>query len=542
MYFSFHVSSGEGILVDHDLDDEVSTDLAFEDYFVNTTDITLSLYPTKAFYNDHQTQHTRAALFDSLVIIFMISLSFLTYDSCVRKVFTAKQDLLEAKRRFMRFVSHEVRTPLNAVCMGLDVLHHDMTGRTCQPRSVGHLAEGYEATRGDLELLEDVQSNAQTAVDVLNDMLNYDKVEHREMRLERSVIPLWHFIDNSFNEFRLPATKKSIDLTRFCSSENFDTAGSESMDCDLEQGLSSSSSCLPCSARLTCLIGDAFRLRQVFRNLLSNAIKFTAENGVIHVHVSAIKSDASAEEYEAVQLVDNQEVHVRKCGFVRISVKDNGVGLTSDQLGRLFGEGVQFNANRLQNGQGSGLGLFITKDIVERHEGSLQATSEGIGRGATFVLELPLYHVHDSEFTTQLESFSSVLPDNSKPFSIHIARLHILIVEDVVSNRKLLRRILERQGHICEEAENGQVALDKVRHSDRPYDTILMDFEMPVMDGPTATQQIRELDSDVFIVGVTGNTLSEDVEYFKSCGADAVVAKPVQLYELESLWHKIAAS
>jgi len=119
-------------------------------------------------------------------------------------------------------------------------------------------------------------------------------------------------------------------------------------------------------------------------------------------------------------------------------------------------------------------------------------------------------------------------------------KLRILVVDDALSNRKLLCRLLESKGHDCDMAENGQVALERVRENmladEEPYDSILMDDEMPVMNGPTASGLIRELGCDVFIIGISGNVLSDDVQYFKSKGANAILPKPLQLPDLEDLF------
>ena len=121
-------------------------------------------------------------------------------------------------------------------------------------------------------------------------------------------------------------------------------------------------------------------------------------------------------------------------------------------------------------------------------------------------------------------------------------KLNILVVDDVQSNRKLLCRLLERSGHRTGNAENGAIALEMIKENiklsdgdDGRYNCILMDYEMPEMNGPTATHEIRKIGSDVFIVGITGNTLSDDVQFFKSKGANAVLPKPVRLDALEEL-------
>ena len=115
----------------------------------------------------------------------------------------------------------------------------------------------------------------------------------------------------------------------------------------------------------------------------------------------------------------------------------------------------------------------------------------------------------------------------------------ILVVDDAPMNRKLLTRLLLKRGHTVDMAEDGLQALEMVteeKKKGKRYDTILMDFQMPVMDGPTSAQEIRKIGCDSFIVGITGNVLPQDIEHFKNCGADGVLGKPFQVEELESMW------
>eukprot|EP01032_Pedospumella_encystans_P039155 gene39155-biopygen1631 len=139
------------------------------------------------------------------------------------------------------------------------------------------------------------------------------------------------------------------------------------------------------------VIGDSARLAQVMRNLISNALKFTPENGSIVIVVKRIEQGIPILDLnvppEAVHMLEQP-----RAGSIRISVTDSGVGLTADQLAQICSEGVQFNADELQAGKGSGLGLFITKGIVEQHGGTLTVTSAGLDHGTSFVIELPLFH------------------------------------------------------------------------------------------------------------------------------------------------------
>jgi len=187
------------------------------------------------------------------------------------------------------------------------------------------------------------------------------------------------------------------------------------------------------------------------------------------------------------------------------------------------------------------LGLYISKGIVSQHKGRLDVSSEGLSLGTTFTCTLPLYHLpmSDTPEPIPVESKSSTSSKAKSDSSTENHPLRILIVDDVATNRKLLSRLAARRGHFVDEASDGSDAVNKVRialDEGNTYDTILMDFEMPVMKGPEATKDIRLLGCDSFVVGVTGNVLEDDVAHFISCGANHVLPKPVKFAKLEDLW------
>jgi signal transduction histidine kinase/ActR/RegA family two-component response regulator len=513
----------------------VSTNLTWNDlHEMGAPMYKLSLYPTDDFVKSYSTSNPMNATVAALTIVLFISLLFLLYDYFVRREFLERHQLLEAKRRFIRFVSHEVRTPLNAVLMGLNIIEAEME-------------EGpQEESSERMQLLRDIQNNTESAVEVLNDVLLYDKMESA-LKLDMSMVPIWQVVERTLSEFKLPAARREVGLQA-----TYETSTTD-VECPYDSGLRvKSARNLPEDIRHLRVAGDASRLAQVLRNLLSNALKFTPEDGLImatasyHAGVmgeerSRVKWGGSTSDWvEKIELHNGTEVMASPRGHFRLVIQDTGVGMTGEQISRLFGEGVQFNAHELQAGKGSGLGLFIVKGLVEQHRGTLEATSEGLNKGSKFTLKLPLYHVPgmvSQEDEQSLASKDAIKSD--EPFLCDKG-LHLLVVDDALSNRKLLCRLLERQGHKCDMAENGQVALEMVREkmlsNEEPYDSILMDYEMPVMNGPTASSLIRQLGCDAFIVGITGNVLSDDVQYFKSKGANAILPKPVRLSDLENLF------
>jgi CheY-like chemotaxis protein len=229
-----------------------------------------------------------------------------------------------------------------------------------------------------------------------------------------------------------------------------------------------------------------------------------------------------------------------------IQVQDSGPGLSDVQQKSLFQEGVQFNPNDLQAGQGSGLGLWISREIMSQHGGSIGVESEGLGKGSTFTVTVPV--------------LLPVLSGRSRGSSRHFMRAHslsrdrseedslktpsrVLIVDDAVTSVKILSKLLTNAGMEITCAYNGSECLDKVNQCspDEPFDLIIMDFEMPIMNGPNATKTLRGAGHSMPIIGVTGNVLPEDKNHFIACGADGVLPKPLNLTTLLSMYADVAS-
>jgi CheY-like chemotaxis protein len=241
-----------------------------------------------------------------------------------------------------------------------------------------------------------------------------------------------------------------------------------------------------------------------------------------------------------------------RCGSLQIDIVDQGPGMDESEMARLFREGIQFNPNQLQAGQGSGLGLWISKGIIELHLGMLSAHSEGLGKGSTFSIEIPLLEASHSPSGSKDNNGSNVYislsqsPEAEIPPSPVVPPIdtlqRILIVDDTATNRKIVHRILKRDGFTdVDEAKDGQECVEMVscRPPSEPwYDLILMDYEMPRMNGPTATSRLRELGYSMPIIGVTGNILNADVTYFLESGANSVLPKPVVMKDLYEAYEK----
>lgn len=526
---------------------------------------TLTIYPTEELLNAFRTDAPRAVALGFLGAITACALLFFFYDLLMRYENHERLLILEMKRRFVRFISHEIRTPLNTVCMGLELLQGELrtmskgkkiktppetiiTGTSTHSNGIdvgSKNSKTKETVSEDVELwqtvVDDIHENAYVAVSILNDLLNYDKLETGTMKLELHPVFIWELIQRTYSQFRIQATNANLDLQL----ELHDSAPDHEKDVEA-----------PKYSRW-CIIGDDIRIAQVLRNIISNALKFTPPDGVVKIMT----------EYVPNGLPDAKRVHVdegdaskvdgenppERAGSIRIAIKDSGVGMTPAQIRVLFNEGVQFDANRLQHGGGSGLGLSIAKGIVEQHQGSIVVKSDGPGHGTTFLVEFPLYKLSEESLAKTMQADhvgvdrSSRNETESESSSEEQPR-RVLVAEDALSSRKMLIRLLERAGHKTVPAANGQVAVEEIRKDLNlqkedpqhiPIDTVLTDYEMPVLKGPDAAKQMRELGYEGIILGVTGNVLEEDVVFFKLHGADDVLAKPVRMECINAYWQAL---
>jgi signal transduction histidine kinase/DNA-binding NarL/FixJ family response regulator len=243
------------------------------------------------------------------------------------------------------------------------------------------------------------------------------------------------------------------------------------------------------------LLGDEDRLRQVLLNLLNNAVKFTAR-GRIDLRVIA-------------EATDGKGTHLR------LSVSDTGIGIPSDKRDRFFRRFSQVDGSINRDYGGSGLGLAISKALVERMSGTIGVESE-VNRGSTFWFDLDLPVVAEP----------AVAPSAPPVEGVRVGK-RLLLAEDVPLNQDLARAILERAGHTVDVVGDGAAAVEALRAS--AYDLVLMDVQMPGMDGITATRLIRELGgaaTRIPIVALTANVLPQQVSEFRAAGMDDHVGKP----------------
>jgi signal transduction histidine kinase/ActR/RegA family two-component response regulator len=307
---------------------------------------------------------------------------------------------------------------------------------------------------------------------ILNDILDFSRIEEGQLLLETRPFSIEELVESSASLFHVEAQRRQLDFI-----VNVNSPGG------------------------VRALGDPTRLKQVVNNLLSNAMKFTSQG---HVRL-----EVSCEPQSAQQ------------ALLQLRVSDTGIGMSAESLNKLFHRFQQGDDTIFRRFGGSGLGLAIVKGIVEAMGGSIAVDSQP-GVGTVFVVEVPL----------RLMSAASVAPraaDNEA-----LAPLQVLVVDDVAMNRELIVRMLQAGGHTVHEAADGQQALamaEKTR-----YDIILMDINMPVMDGLEAARLIRSrpgASCASTIIALTGHAFDNDIVNARAAGIDDHLAKPVVFGKLK---------
>lgn len=258
------------------------------------------------------------------------------------------------------------------------------------------------------------------------------------------------------------------------------------------------------------IIGDPGRLRQILLNLVSNAIKFTLEEGQITI---------------ALKVLDETENNIA----LRVSVKDSGIGIHEEQQKHIFNAFTQADGSITRQFGGTGLGLSISNQLVRLMGGKCLEIDSTPNIGSTFFFELIFekgeYITDQSDISDKLEELSKqkLKSDNETCYKI-------LLVEDNPTNIQLSSKLLQKRGHNVIVAENGKLALEKLEKEE--FDVILMDVQMPVLDGLEATKRIRESGNDICIIALTANAMKGDRERCLDAGMNDYISKPIKKEEL----------
>ncbi|MEZ5988844.1 MAG: ATP-binding protein [Planctomycetota bacterium] len=380
----------------------------------------------------------------------------------------------ELKSQFLANMSHEIRTPMNGILGFTELLLE------------GDLAPGPAA------MAQQVYHCAEHMLRIIDDILDLSKIEAHKLTLELLPADLRRIAREAVELLRPKASERNVEIRILVDDR------------------------VPRFLEM-----DPTRMRQVFLNLCGNAVKFT-ENGRVELRVKL--QDPGAKVPQAGERV-----------MLRIEIADDGIGIPEEAKDTLFDSFTQADGSVTRLYGGTGLGLYISKALVERHGGRIWLDSE-VGRGTTFYLEVPVRVVEAPEGEDGAGE-----GEEHRGEERAVPRGRVLLVEDSEPNQKLMALLLPKLGWSFHLAEDGEQAVEAIRSRPGGYSLILMDCQMPVLDGYSATEEIRRLEGDggrCPIVALTANAMKGERERCLAAGMDDFLPKPIRIADLGKVIRK----
>lgn len=379
----------------------------------------------------------------------------------------------KAKTDFLSNMSHDIRTPMNAIIGMTSLIRHD----------AGNKAKV-------IEYADKIDISSQHLLGIINDVLDMSKIEAGKTVFKYTDFSILDFITELNTIFHSQIDEKNQTLTII--KENI---------------------------RHEWVNGDKVHLMQIFSNLVSNAVKYTQKGGKIQFLVEECETKSS--------------VYAK----YRFLVSDNGIGMSADFKETIFDAFTRAESSVTNKIQGTGLGMAITKNLVEAMGGTIDVESE-LGQGSCFEVLIDLRIAEDRKVVLTAQE------EIDEPDSNTLKGMRFLCAEDNELNAEILMELLKIEGAECIICENGERVLEAFEQSaPGDYDMILMDVQMPVMNGYDATRAIRrsthELAKTIPIIAMTANAFSEDIQYSLAAGMNAHISKPVDMKTLEKTIRRI---
>ena len=379
---------------------------------------------------------------------------------------SAAEEASKAKTFFLSNMSHDIRTPLNAI-IGYTTLANG-EGVTLEEKS------GY---------IDKIGIAGRQLLDIVNDVLDMSRIESGKFILEPTCVNLENCAREVCDLVRVQLEAKKIRL---------------SLSCDISH---------------KWVLCDKVMMDRAVMNLLCNAGKFTEENGSVSLQLKELAGSEGTGRYE-------------------IRIKDTGIGMSREFVERLFVPFERERTSTVSKIQGTGLGLAITKSIVDMMGGDISVqTEKGKGTEFTITVDFPLAEPAEEICSCEGEEVS-------------FEGLRALLVEDNMINMEIAQMLLDQAGFVIETAENGKIALEMTAASEPGYyDVILMDIQMPVMDGYTAAQAIRALPdpglAGIPIIAMTANAFQEDIKKAEEAGMNGHIAKPLDIPDMKATLQRV---
>ena len=379
----------------------------------------------------------------------------------------------KAKTDFLSNMSHDIRTPMNAIIGMTSLIRHD----------AGNKAKV-------IEYADKIDISSQHLLGIINDVLDMSKIEAGKTVFKYTDFSILDFITELNTIFHSQIDEKNQTLTII--KENI---------------------------RHEWVNGDQVHLMQIFSNLVSNAVKYTQEGGKIQFLVEECETKSS--------------VYAK----YRFLVSDNGMGMSADFKDTIFDAFTRAESSMTNKIQGTGLGMAIAKNLVEAMGGTIDVESE-LGQGSCFEVLIDLRIAEDRKVVLTAQE------EIDEPDSNTLKGMRFLCAEDNELNAEILMELLKIEGAECIICENGERVLEAFEQSaPGDYDMILMDVQMPVMNGYDATRAIRrsthELAKTIPIIAMTANAFSEDIQHSLAAGMNAHISKPVDMKTLEKTIRRI---
>jgi signal transduction histidine kinase/CheY-like chemotaxis protein len=424
--------------------------------------------------------------------------------SLLEKALATAERANNAKTDFLAKMSHEIRTPLNAV-IGLSELS----------------LSNYDL---DVEVegnFEKIYSSGITLLNIVNDILDISKIEAGKLELNLVKYETPSLINDVVTQNILRIADKPIEFQL-------------SIDENLPE----------------TILGDDLRIRQVLNNVLSNAFKYTSQGIVkmsiyqgIDIEAGAFPYGMNSHEMDGIYLSD-ERMKGDEFSLV-VTISDTGSGIKPEDIKKLFGDFEQFDTRVNRNIEGSGLGLPITKRLIDLMNGKIQVESE-YGVGSTFTVVIPQKIISSKKIGTEavesLKNFKYSInktANSKRTARIQLPDARVLIVDDNQTNLDVAKGLMKPYGMYIDCVLTGQRAVDLIRSGNVKYNAVFMDHMMPGMDGLEAVKLIREIDSsyakEIPIIALTANAISGNEKMFLENGFQAFLSKPIDLPKLNGV-------